>query len=406
MEVIAAGGQVRAGETHVGQASAVGAAADGRLDGLHAASAEGRFRLVHDVHAGLQHLLHVAVAVAHLAHEGALAVLLVQVLGDALDGGLALVEFVCIVVADDVAQDGLLLIAGEVHEVVEALVALGVGGDLRGGQHAVPLDGHEQGVLHLILGAAGVDVHAVDGHLAGGGVEVLVLQLTQCAAVHGVGVVRAKTGHVEQVSAAADLLVGGEADADGAMLRGIGGHQALGQGHDLGHTGLVICAQDAVAAGDDQLLTRERRQELEAVDDHAVLQRDGLAVVVRDAHRLGRAADAVGGVHVGDKADLGRVVALGGDGGVDIAVLVHTGVGDAHRLQLVYQHFGQHQLVGAGGTGLTGFFTGGLHLHIAQEFFLHGHVERSSISSLISTWFHPAAAYPLPGAAAAPSPNV
>ena len=43
------------------------------------------------------------------------------------------------------------------------------------------------GVHHLVLGRTGMDVPAVEHHLGSGGVEVLVLQFTQGAAVGSVG---------------------------------------------------------------------------------------------------------------------------------------------------------------------------------------------------------------------------
>ena len=55
----------------------------------------------------------------------------------------------------------------------------------------------------------------VPDHGDGGGVraERLVLDLTQIRSVEGVGVVRAESRHIEQVDAAADLLVGREGHA-------------------------------------------------------------------------------------------------------------------------------------------------------------------------------------------------
>ena len=83
--------------------------------------------------------------------------------------------------------------------MVEALVALGVGGSLRLRQQGDELVGHEDGVFHLILGGAGVDVDAVDGEGHGGGVEVLVLDLAQLSAVHGIGGLGGEFGGVKVV---------------------------------------------------------------------------------------------------------------------------------------------------------------------------------------------------------------
>ena len=218
-----------------------------------------------------------------------------------------------------------------------------------------------------------MDVHPVDGHAAGRTVEVLILQLAQRAAVHRVGVLRTEAGNVEQIRAAADFLVRREADAHRAVLRRVRRHEPGRQGHDFRHAGLVVRAQHAVAAGDDHILALQGGQEVKAVDDHAVFQRDGLPVIVFDHLGMGRAQHAVGGVHVGDEAHPGGMIALGGNGAIDVAVLVHPGVSNAQGLHFVHQHTGQRPLVRAGGAGLAGFHGGGLHLNVAQETILHGH---------------------------------
>ena len=74
--------------------------------------------------------------------------------------------------------------------MVEPLVPLGVGGGLCRGHHGDELGGHQAGVAQFVLPLPRVDVHPVeeDVHLCG--IEVLVLQPSQGAAVHGVAKVR------------------------------------------------------------------------------------------------------------------------------------------------------------------------------------------------------------------------
>ena len=93
---------------------------------------------------------------------------------------------------------------------MEALVALGKGRDLKGGEHTVELHGHQDGVFHLALGGAGVDALAVEGEGGGGGVEIFVFQAARAAAVHGVGEIRSEARDVEMIRALADLLVRGK----------------------------------------------------------------------------------------------------------------------------------------------------------------------------------------------------
>ena len=77
------------------------------------------------------------------------------------------------------------------------------------------------GVDHDIFGVTGVDVAPVYGHDGGGGVEILIFQLAQGAAVYGIGIVCAECLDIETVCASADLLVRGEADADACVRRAL-----------------------------------------------------------------------------------------------------------------------------------------------------------------------------------------
>ena len=95
------------------------------------------------------------------------------------------------------------------------------------------------------LGGAGVDAEACDLHGGGGRVEVFVLQLAQEAAVHGIGEVAAKARHVEVVGAGADLLIGGEAQLDGAVGLVLP-DDLRGGAEDLRHAGLVVAPRRVV----------------------------------------------------------------------------------------------------------------------------------------------------------------
>lgn len=194
----------------------------GTISGLHAHGPHGGTGVVDELHVGQQLFLHIIVAVLQLQPEGVLAPNAVEVTDGVFHEGLAGLELLTVVVTDDGVEHHLRLVAGDVGDVVEALVALGVGGSLRLRQQGDELVGHEDGVFHLILGGAGVDVDAVDGEGHGGGVEVLILDLSQLSAVHGIGGLGGEFGGVEVVGTLAHLLVGGEADGDGAVgdLRG------------------------------------------------------------------------------------------------------------------------------------------------------------------------------------------
>ena len=71
-----------------------------------------------------------------------------------------------------------------------------------------------EGIDHLALGGARVNASSVCYDSGGGSVEVLILQLALPTAIYSESEVGAKGLDVEEVHALADLLIGGEADAD------------------------------------------------------------------------------------------------------------------------------------------------------------------------------------------------
>ena len=316
----------------------------------------------------LHDLLHVPVRIPQGDGDSALAVAAVQQACDGEHGLLPLLQAVSVVIPEDVVQLRQLLVAVHAGQVIEALVALCVLRTLPGRQQPGEFHGDQGGVLHLVFGGAGMDADALHRDLARGGVEAFVFQLAHGAAVHRVGEVRAEARHVEQIRPAADFLVRGEGHADFAVVRRVRRQHPFAQRHDFRHAGLVVRAEDGIAGGDDQLLARQGRQEIKPVDDDAVLQRDGLAVVAGDDLRPGGAFYGVGGVHVGDQAD-GRAVpgALCRNGAVDVAVLIHPGIRHAHVLQLLRQQFRQGPLAGRGGAAEVLLAGGGFNLYVAQE---------------------------------------
>lgn len=145
---------------------------------------------------------------------------------------------------------------------------------------------------------------AVDGHGGGSCVEVLILDAAYVTAINGVGEICAKARDIEEGSALADLLVGGEGDAELAVGAALG-KEDLGGGQDLCHTGLVVCAQQGGAVGGDQSLTLEVGQEGEGGDLH---------------HHAG-----------GGQGDIAAVIILVQDGGNTLAGSVGGGVHVAIR---------------------------------------------------------------------------
>lgn len=384
VEVGAAGAEVGAGDIPLPrEAGSVGAAPDGNDLRLHAHGPHGGTGVVDELHVGQQLFLHIIVAVLQLQPEGALAPNAVEVADGVFHEGLAGLELLTVVVTDDGVEHHLRLVAGDVGDVVEALVALGVGGSLRLRQQGDELVGHEDGVFHLILGGAGVDVDAVDGEGHGGGVEVLVLDLAQLSAVHGIGGLGGEFGGVEVVGTLAHLLVGGEADGDGAVGDLRVGQQILAGGDDLRHAGLVVGAQQGGAVGDDELLPHVAAEEGEVLHPQAagLGQRQVAALIGDDLGMDVGTADGGRGIHVGDEAQRRDVLLTrrGGQDGVDVAQLVHVGVLQPQPGQLVGQIPAQLLLVGGGGDGVGRLAGGGVKGDVFQKTFGHLHGGSSCI---------------------------
>ncbi len=327
---------------------------------------------------------HVAVGIPDVYGDGARAVFGVEEVGGGKGDALLLLQLIAVVVPEDIAQEGLLHRAAHFVQMEKALVALGIFRLFGGGQHHFELHGDAHGVFHLVFGGAGMDVQALHRHPHGGGVEVFIFQLAVGPAVHGEGVIRAEAGHVKQIRAPADLLVGGEGHLHRAVGEGGIGHQLLGQRQDLGDARLVVGAQQGGAVGDHQILSLFLPQLgiFGGGEDDVLflVQQDIAAVVIFDD----AGADVCGGnivhhVHVGDKAqDLALIAGdIAGDGAVNIAVLVHAGVLQAQRLHFLHQRRAQHLLLFRAGAGGGIGVGGGVEGYITEQSFVSAHKKRS-----------------------------
>ena len=279
-----------------------------------------------------------------------------------------------VVVAEDVAQLCLGDVAVHLAQMVEALIALGRLRAGHGGQSHVELHCHVGGVDHSVLGAAGVDGEAVDGDSGRCGVEVLVLD----AAHVGIGEVCAEARDVEERSALADLLIGGKGDAELAV-RQLLFDKGLGGGQDLSDAGFIVSAQQGGAVGGDEGLALQLLQEGEGggLHDHAGAgQGDIAAVVVLVEDGLDVLAGSVGGgVHVGDEAQRGLLLAAlgGGDAAVDVAVLVHKGVLNADGFHLFHQQVGEVEFPCGRRMGAGLGVRGGVYFGIFQQSLVSTH---------------------------------
>ena len=366
MEVEAAGAKVRAGQPLPAQHRAIGTAAHRHFLRLHTGHLDGFAGGLDEVEVGFDLLDHVAVAVLDLHFDRTGTILAVEVGRDLEQVVLLILQLVRVVVAQDIAELGVGDIAVHLAEVIESLPPLGGLRACHDGQSHVELHRHIGGVDHGILCTAGMDREAVDGDGGRSSVEVFVLDAAHVAAIDGVGKVCPEALEVEQSGTLADLLVGGEGDAELAVRPPLG-QQGLHCGQDLGHAGLVICAQQGRAVGGDEGLALQLLEEGEGggLHDHAGGGQDHIAAVVvfmEDGVDV-LAAGIRCGVHVGDQTQCRLVLAVGRsrNAAVNVAVLVHKGIFDADGLHVLDQNVCKVKLPLCGGMRTRIGIRGGVH---------------------------------------------
>ena len=176
-----------------------------------------------------------------------------------------------------------------------------------------------------------------------GGVEILIFQFAHLGSVHCVGPVGTKFLHVEEVCASTNLLIGVEGDADASVRNLMVFHQ-IGHGfHNLCDAGLVIGAEECVAVGDDEVfahMVQHLREHLGRGDDaFGGIEDDVTAVVVLNDAGVYVGTRAVGaGVVVRNEPYGGHLGGdVGGQCGIDIALLIHGHVLQSHFFQGICQ---------------------------------------------------------------------
>ena len=208
-----------------------------------------------------------------------------------------------------------------------------------------------------------MDIDAVYDNMRGSSVEVLVFDLAELAAVHGVGLFCGKGFQIQKIRARADLLVRCKADRDGAMRNLRVRKQVRAGGNNLGDPGLVIRAEQRGAVGDDQILADivAERREARGGQDLSVCQHQILARVADDRGTDVFAADIGRCVHVCNEPDGGIVFVscACGQESVDVAVFVDAGVRNADLVQLFDKKFAEDALPLCGGRRRALFFRGG-----------------------------------------------
>ena len=213
------------------------------------------------------------------------------------------------------------------------------------------------GVFHLALGIAGMGADAFDGDHGTVGRERLVLDMPRGFAVDRIGKIRAELAEIGLVDAAADLFVGCEQDLDRAVLDVGMADQEMRGIDDFGKARLVVGAEQGGAVGGDDVIADLIGEGgmLGGADDLAGIarQHDVAAAIVADNLRLDVPAGTVGrGVHVrAETDDRHPLGGIGGNGRINVAVLVEMGVAKTDRLQFRREQAAQILLLVGGRTG-------------------------------------------------------
>ena len=180
-----------------------------RLDGV-----------VDDLGVGVDLLFHVAILRLDFHPVGGMRKVLHHLLDDIFQQRLFFPQSLVGEIAHDEAEGRLLQRAGNAKSDAGSLALPSVvsGEQVVFRQAVDDGSGDLDRVLHLAFGKAGMGADALDGDGGGIGGEGLVLDIAGGLAVDGVGKIGAELLQVDLVDAAADLLIGGEQDLDGAVL--------------------------------------------------------------------------------------------------------------------------------------------------------------------------------------------
>lgn len=193
----------------------------------------------------------------------------------------------------------------------------------------------------MSLAVPGMDAETVDGNVRHGGVEGLVFKVRDIAAVQGVGKVRAESLHIKVAGHPGRSPRPGVKPKQilpGSLFR----QQFFHRLEDDGHAGLVIGAQQRGAVGADQILAHKLgklREPGRLHDDVQFLVEDDIpALIVNDLGLDVLSGEIRRGVHMGNEADGRQMLASrrSGNGGVDIARLVHKGIVDAQAMEFLH----------------------------------------------------------------------
>ena len=141
------------------------------------------------------------------------------------------------------------------EQMIEALVAFGRLWSLVGRQHTDKLGSQHIGIHHLSLGISRMHAHSLDVHLCRSSIEVLVFEVAEVAAVHGISPLASELLHIKVVCSHTDFLVRVEAHAYVTVLYLVVVAQPAHGLHYFRNTCLVVSTEQSMTVCHDKVLS-------------------------------------------------------------------------------------------------------------------------------------------------------
>ena len=136
----------------------------------------------------------------------------------------------------------------------KSLIAAGVFRPLLHRQQRVQLHSDEDGIFHLALRIARMQIAALNLHGSRSRIEVFIFQFSDSASVHSIGIIGPELFHVELHHSSSDFLVRCESYADFTVLKFRMFNDILHRIHYFRNPGLVVCPeQSRTVSGNESL---------------------------------------------------------------------------------------------------------------------------------------------------------
>ena len=218
MEIVSAGGKIRAGKSFIGKTCAVRASANRRNNRLHSFFLKGCLCNLDNIHMVFQLFFHIEVAVLdyRLKRCALSPVFLIQLFSGIGKDLLFFLKLRLIVVTDNIIHLRMAFLAGHIAKMEKTFIALCICRNARWKQ-AVKFHSKKQGIEHLVLSGTGMHIHTVDLQLSGSGIEVFILHFTKYPSVHSIGNLCSEARNIKDIRTASNFLIRRKTDTNIAV---------------------------------------------------------------------------------------------------------------------------------------------------------------------------------------------